>query len=93
MNFWDAPPAAMDWNGDGKIDWMDAGIETGVIMQINDDIQREDRITRMVRAITALGECTIGNAEFEELCRQEGLRMSDFEQWDIDEIQRRLDRY
>ena len=37
--------------------------------------------------------CHIGNEEFEELCRQEGLRTEDFDQSDIDEIQRRLDRY
>ena len=58
-----------------------------------DDDAREERIRKIVDAIVRRGTCHIGNEEFEELCRQEGLRAEDFDQSDIDEIQRRLDRY
>ena len=63
------------------------------LTQMLDDDAREERIRKIVDAIVRRGTCHIGNEEFEELCRQEGLRAEDFDQSDIDEIQRRLDRY
>jgi len=37
-------------------------------------------------------ELVIDSDRFEELCRWEGFRMSDFDQSELDEIQRRLER-
>ena len=92
-SFLNAPPAGMDWNGDGVIDSWDAGIETGVILSIQQDQDREHRIRTMVRAIADRGSGFVDNTVFEELCWQNGLRMSDFEQDDISEIARRLRDY
>ncbi len=83
----------IDWNGDGKIDRWDDVLEVTMLTQMMDDDAREERIGKIVDAIVRRGTCRIGNEDFEELCRQEDLRMDDFDQSDIDEIQRRLDRY
>jgi len=92
MGLFDGHITDVDWNGDGVVNsWDDAMFSSMITMQV-EDMNREDRISRITRAITSRGvSCTIGNEEFEELCRQEGLDMNDFEQSDIDEIQRRLD--
>lgn len=82
----------MDWNGDGKIDRWDDVLEVTMLTQMMDDDAREERIGKIVNAIVRRGACHIGNEEFEELCQQEGLCAEDFDQSDIDEIQRRLDR-
>ena len=84
---------SIDWNGDGKIDSWDDVLEVAMLTQMLDDDAREERIRKIVDAIVRRGTCHIGNKEFEELCRQEGLRAEDFDQSDIDEIQRRLLRY
>ena len=84
---------SIDWNGDGKIDCWDDALEGAMLTQMLDDDAREERIRKIVDAIVRRGTCHIGNEEFEELCRQEGLRAEDFDQSDIDQIQRRLDRY
>ena len=93
---------SIDWNGDGKTDCWDDVLEAAMLTQMLDDDAREERIRKIVDAIVRRGTCHIGyafllchigNEEFEELCRQEGLRTEDFDQSDIDEIQRRLDRY
>lgn len=84
---------SIDWNGDGKIDSWDDVLEVAMMTQMLDDDAREERIRKIVDAIVRRGTCHIGNEEFEELCQQEGLRAEDFDQSDIDEIQRRLDRY
>ena len=55
-----------------------------------DDMDREERISRMVDEIKYDGSPTIDNAIFERLCNKLGYNMSDFTQSDIDEIQRRL---
>jgi len=93
MSWLTDPAACMDWNGDGVIDSWDAGIELGVVMSIADDLAREERISKMVRAIEAAEQEEIDNESFEQLCLENGLRMRDFEQSDITEIQRRLNRY
>lgn len=84
---------SIDWNGDGKTDCWDDALEVAMLTQMLDDDAREERISKIVDAIVHRGTRHIGNEEFEELCRQEGLREEDFDQSDIDEIQRRLDRY
>lgn len=87
---WFDSPASFDWNGDGNIDSWDMGIELGVVNSIADDLARCDRVDRMERAIRESGIENIDNAIFERLCDENGLRMRDFEQSDIDELNRRL---
>lgn len=87
------PFASSDWNGDGKIDFRDDAYEFTMVMQQIDEADRENRIRTLERAIIDSGLSQIGNEEFAALCSQNGIRMHDFEQSDIDEIQRRLERY
>lgn len=87
------PFTKTDWNCDGKIDHLDDAFEFGMFMNMMDGIERDERMDTIVQAIVNSGLSHVGNEEFEELCSQTGLRMSDFTQSDIDEIQRRLDRY
>lgn len=84
--------ASFDWNGDGKIDSWDGAIEIGMINQLVDEQAREDRIQILEKAIRSSGLSSIGNAEFENLCCENGININDFEQCDINEIQRRLNR-
>lgn len=85
--------ANFDWTGDGKIDSWDDAYELSLIMQSADDQAREDRIRTMTNAIIHSGLTQIGSDAFADLCSGNGMRMADFEQCDIDEIQRRLNRY
>lgn len=87
------PFANFDWNGDGKIDSWDDVYELSMIMQTVDEQEREDRIRTLTHAIAQSGLSQIGNDEFSALCTENGVRMADFQQCDIDEIQRRLDWY
>lgn len=87
------PFAAFDWTGDGKIDSWDDAYELSMIVQSVEEQEREDRIRTLTDAIVHSGLSQVGNAEFDELCRRNGIRMADFQQSDIDEIQRRLNRY
>lgn len=87
------PFANFDWNGDGKIDSWDDVYELSMIMQSVDEQAREDRIRTLTDAIAHSGLTQIGNDAFADLCSKNGIRMADFEQCDIDEIQRRLDQY
>lgn len=87
------PFAKFDWNGDGKIDSWDDAYELSMIMQSVEEQERVDRIRTLTDAIVHSGLSQIGNSEFADLCSRSGVRMDDFEQCDIDEIQRRLDRY
>lgn len=87
------PFANFDWNGDGKIDSWDAAYETSMVVQMVEEQEREERIQTLTNAIVGSGLTQIGNDEFADLCRRNGVRMGDFEQCDIDEIQHRLDRY
>lgn len=80
----------IDWNGDGKCDVWDDALETTFVMGMMDDMDREERISRMVDEIKYDGSPTIDNAIFERLCNKLGYNMNDFNQSDIDEIQRRL---
>lgn len=82
-----------DWNGDGKIDHWDDVYELSMIMQMTEDQAREDRIQTLEQAIVRSGLSQIGNEEFAALCYENHVRMEDFEQSDIDELQRRLNRY
>lgn len=87
------PFANFDWNGDGKIDSWDNAYELSMIVQSAAEQEREDRIRTLTDAIVHSGLSQIGNEEFSRLCSENNVRMADFEQCDIDEIQRRLDRY
>lgn len=80
----------IDWNGDGKCDFWDNVLESTIAMEMMDDMDREERIDKMVDAIKYDGSPTINNDIFERLCNNLGYNMSDFTQSDIDEIQRRL---
>lgn len=82
-----------DWNDDGKIDGWDTAYETSMIVQMVEEQEREDRIRTLTDAIVHSGLSQVGNEEFETLCRQNGISMADFEQCDIDEIQKRLNWY
>lgn len=73
LNFLDSH-TSIDWNGDGKIDSWDDVLEVAMLTQMLDDDAREERIRKIVDAIVRRGTCHIANEEFEELCRQEGLR-------------------
>ena len=86
------PFASFDWNGDGKIDSWDDAYELSMIMQSVDEQAREDRIRMLTDAIVHSGLTQIGSDEFSRLCSENSVRMADFEQCDIDEIQRRLNR-
>lgn len=94
MGLFDGHITNTDWNGDGVVDsWDDAMFGSMVMMQVENEM-REDRINAVVRAIAGDGVSKhIGNAEFELICASLGLRVSDFDQSDIDEIQRRLNRW
>lgn len=85
--------ASFDWNGDGKIDSWDGAIEIGMINQLVDEQAREERIQILTHAIISSGLSHIENAEFAILCQENNIHMDDFQQSDIDEIQRRLNRY
>lgn len=82
--------ASMDWDGNGVIDGYDMGIEIGVVQSIADDLAREERISRMEAAIRSSELEEIDNDSFRELCDQIHIPMSEFEQADITELQRRL---
>lgn len=88
MSWFTKPFATSDWNGDGRIDHWDDALET---MRLA-DMLREDRISRLERAIRDSGLEQVGNEEFEVLCAQSGVRVSEFDQSDVDELQRRLNR-
>ncbi len=89
--------AACDWNGDGIIDSWDDALQLQQMLFVQEQMEaeaREYRISRIVAAITRDGEDKqIGNEEFEVLCWQERLSPAEFEQSDIDEIQRRLNSF
>lgn len=67
----------------GLADWM-------TTISMYDDIERDERIDKMVYAIGHCGFTSIDNTIFEQLCNENGYSMSDFTQADIDEIQRRM---
>ena len=80
-----------DYNGDGVIDSLDDNMEMLLFMDLCDSQERDERIDKIVQAIVRDGKNgLIGNAEFEKLCREEGLNANDFGQDDLREIQRRL---
>ena len=81
-----------DWNGDGRYDIQDDVIDTMIRMDRLDEMERDERIGKMVNAIRLDGSPVIDNGIFERLCSGLGYRMSDFTQADIDELQRRLNQ-
>lgn len=81
-----------DWNGDGRCDHYDDAIEMNIMMDRLDEMERDERIDRMVNAIRLDGSPVVDNEIFERLCNRQGYRMSDFTQSDIDELQRRLNQ-
>lgn len=87
------PWTKYDWNGDGKVDSWDDVYELGMLnwmIEDNEQRARENRIRKLEYAIIQSGLTSIEREDFQELCRKNGEDIHNFDQSDLDELERRL---